>query len=118
MLAQVLAANGDIQAKDVLDAAKAGDQAASAIVDQAVTYLGLALSHLGMVLNPSRIVIGGGVALAGDFLFSRLRQAFARYIPFSYVRESTQIIPASLGNDAGVYGAAWLIRSRMNPAYE
>lgn len=112
MLTQVLETHGELQAKDVLDAAKAGDPAALAIVDKAALYLGLALSHLGMVLNPSRIVIGGGVALAGDFLFSRIRQSFEHFIPFPYVSSSTQIHPASLGNDAGVYGAAWLISSR------
>lgn len=114
LLAQILEKQGDLQAKDVLDAAKTGDTAALAIIDQAAMYLGLALSHLGMVLNPARFVIGGGVSYAGDFLFSRIREAYNRFIPFSYVIESTEILPASLGNDAGVYGAGWLIRSRMN----
>lgn len=115
VLSHILKTNGNIQAKDVFDAAKTGDPAASAIVEEAVTYLGLALSHLGMLLNPSHIVIGGGVALAGDFLFSRLRKAFDRFVSFPFIRRSTQIVPATLGNDAGVYGAAWLIRSRMSP---
>lgn len=114
MLAHILDSQGEIQAKDVLDAAKAGDTAALVIVDQAAMHLGLALSHLGMVLNPARVVIGGGVAHAGEFLFTRIRDAFSRFIPFPYVVESTQIVPASLGNDAGVYGAGWLIRSQMD----
>lgn len=113
-LANVQAIRGDIKAKDVLDAAKEGDTAAVAIVEQAAMYLGLALSHLAIVLNPAKFVIGGGVAAAGEFLFSRIRESFNRFVPFSYVVESTEIVPATLGNDAGVYGAGWLIRARMD----
>ncbi|WP_289142479.1 ROK family glucokinase [uncultured Brevibacillus sp.] len=113
MLAKVLAVTGSIRAKDVLTAANAGDKAAVAIVDQVGFYLGLALSHLAIVLNPAKLIIGGGVAAAGEILFSRIRTSFARFIPFSYVVESTEILPATLGNDAGVYGAGWLIRSQF-----
>jgi len=113
LLAQILDEQGELQAKDVIEAAKSGDTASLVIVDQAAMYLGLALSHLGMMLNPARFIIGGGVAHAGEFLFSRIREAFNRFIPFSYVIDSTEILPASLGNDAGVYGAGWLIRATM-----
>ncbi|MED4909106.1 ROK family glucokinase [Brevibacillus centrosporus] len=112
-LAAALAQHGELKAKDVLDAAKEGDTASLAIVEQATLYLGLALSHLAILLNPAKIVIGGGVAAAGEFLFSRVRESFARFVPFTYVVESTQIVAATLGNDAGVYGAGWLIRSQM-----
>ncbi|MFD2368526.1 ROK family glucokinase [Brevibacillus sp. GCM10020057] len=113
-LATVLAEHGEIKAKDVFDAAKDGDSASLAIVDQAALYLGLALSHLAIMLNPAKFVIGGGVAAAGEFLFSRVRESFARFVPFTYVVESTEIIPATLGNDAGVYGAGWLIHSQLD----
>lgn len=112
-LAAVLAAKGDISAKDVLEAAVAGDAAALAIADQAALYLGLALSHLANVLNPAKFMIGGGVAAAGDFLFSRIRESFKRFVSFTYVVDSTDIVPATLGNDAGVYGAGWLVRSQF-----
>lgn len=110
-LAEALAKNGEIKAKDVLEAAKAGDAQAVAIVDQASFYLGLALSHLANVLDPEKFVIGGGVSAAGEFLFSRIRESFRRYVTFSYVADSCQIVPATLGNDAGVIGAGWLVRS-------
>ncbi|TRY24055.1 ROK family glucokinase [Brevibacillus sp. LEMMJ03] len=114
LLAEALARHGDVKAKDVLEAAKAGDAAALAIADQAAFYLGLALSHLAITLNPAKFVIGGGVAAAGEFLFSRVRESFRRFVPFSYVVESTEILPATLGNDAGVIGAGWLIRDRLD----
>jgi glucokinase len=112
-LAHILSRHGTIQAKDVLDAAKAGDEAAVAIVDQAAFYLGWALSHLANVLNPAKIVIGGGMSAAGEFLFSRIRDAFRRYVTFSYAADSCEILPATLGNDAGVIGAGWLVRSQL-----
>jgi glucokinase len=113
LLAETLARQGDIKAKDVLDAAKAGDAAALAITDQVAFYLGLALSHLAATLNPAKFIIGGGVAAAGEFLFSRVRESFRRFVPFSHVAESTEILPATLGNDAGVIGAGWLIRDSL-----
>jgi glucokinase len=113
-LAGILSQHGKIRAKDVLDAAKSGDEAAVAIVDQAAFYLGLALSHLANVLNPSRIVIGGGMSAAGEFLFSRVRDAFRRYVTFPYAADSCEILPATLGNDAGVIGAGWLVRSQTS----
>jgi glucokinase len=112
-LARILSQHGKIKAKDVLDAAKAGDEASVAIVDQAAFYLGLALSHLANVLNPAKFVLGGGMSAAGEFLFSRIRDVFRRYVTFPYVADSCEILPAKLGNDAGVIGAGWLVRSRM-----
>ncbi|GAA4725884.1 ROK family glucokinase [Brevibacillus fulvus] len=112
-LADLLQKNGQLRAKDIFDAAMAGDETSIAIVDQAAFYLGLACSHLANLLNPGKIVIGGGVSLAGEFLFSRIRQHFRRYVAFPFVAESCQILPATLGNDAGVIGAGWLVRSQL-----
>lgn len=112
-LAEILAKTGKIRAKDVFDAAKADDPAALAIVDQVAFYLGFALSHMANLLNPGKIVIGGGVSAAGEFLFSRIRDSFKRYVTFPFVVESCEILPATLGNDAGVIGAGWLVRSQM-----
>ncbi|UFJ41071.1 ROK family glucokinase [Brevibacillus humidisoli] len=111
-LAAVLEQNGALTAKDVFDAAKAGDAAAVKVVDDAAYYLGLGLSHLANILNPGKIVIGGGVAAAGDFLFERVREEFRRYT-FSHAAESCEIVPAILGNDAGVIGAAWLVHEQQ-----
>jgi glucokinase len=113
-LAQLLAQNGDLKAKDVFDAAYAGDQAAIAVIDQAAFYLGLACSHLANILNPAKIVVGGGVSAAGEFLFSRIRSQFKRFVAFPFVADTCEIVPATLGNDAGVIGAGWLVRSQMN----
>ncbi|MGD8191838.1 ROK family glucokinase [Brevibacillus ginsengisoli] len=107
-LAERLSSQGKVNAKDVFDAAIAGDEAALAIVDQAAYYLGLGLSHLATILNPAKIVIGGGVSAAGDFLFDRVRASFKQFtLPICY--DACEILPATTGNDAGVIGAAWLV---------
>ncbi|NGQ96592.1 ROK family glucokinase [Brevibacillus sp. SYP-B805] len=113
LLADALSKHGQLRAKDVFDAAHAGDEAAIAVIDEAAFYLGLALANLVNVLDPAKIVIGGGVSAAGDFLFSRIRQSFVRFLTFSFLADTCQIVPATLGNDAGVIGAGKLIHEHI-----
>lgn len=111
-LAERLSQKGSVNAKDVFDAALAGDESALAIIDQAAHYLGIGLSHLANILNPAKIVIGGGVSAAGDFLFDRIRSSFKQFaLPITY--DACEILPATTGNDAGVIGAAWLVYSHI-----
>lgn len=100
----------DITAKDVFDAAKAGDEVATRIVSRAAFYLGKAMSAVAAVLNPERFIIGGGVSKAGDILFDEIRNVFYKLTPDS-LQKGIEIIPATLGNDAGMIGAAGLFRS-------
>ncbi|MBS4199666.1 ROK family glucokinase [Bacillus sp. FJAT-49732] len=101
----------DITAKDIFDSAQAGDELALSTVDTLADHLGLALANIGSVFNPERIVIGGGVSKAGDFLLGKIEQAFKKYA-FKPVGESTEIVLAQLGNDAGIAGAAWLAANK------
>ncbi|MBF0849190.1 ROK family protein, partial [Streptococcus danieliae] len=97
-----------LTAKDVFDGAKEGDEFANKVIDKFAFYLGLACSQLANALNPSFIVIGGGVSAAGDFLLERVRKEYEKFA-FPPVRESTKLALATLGNDAGVIGAASLV---------
>jgi glucokinase len=99
-----------MMAKDVFDAAKAGDEVAARIVNRAAFYLGKAMSAVAMVLNPERFIIGGGVSKAGDILFDEIRDVFYKLTPDS-LQKGIEIVPATLGNDAGMIGAAGLFRS-------
>lgn len=96
-----------ITSKDVFVLAEQEDSFALMVVDKVCFYLGLACGNLGNTLNPSSIVLGGGVSAAGEFLRSRVEKYFNEYT-FPQVRESTKIKLAELGNDAGVIGAASL----------
>ncbi|WP_219834928.1 ROK family glucokinase [Paenibacillus sp. R14(2021)] len=97
-----------IMAKDVIDAAKAGDEVAARIVNRAAFYLGKSMATVAVVLNPQRFIIGGGVSKAGEFLFEQIREVFRKATP-AMAQEGVEIVPAILGNDAGVVGAAGLI---------
>lgn len=102
--------NGDeVTSKDIFDAAKEGDVYANLIVDKFVHYLGLAVSHIANTLSPSHIVIGGGVSAAGEFLRAKIAEQAYDYT-FPQIRQTCQIVLAELGNDAGVIGAAQLVK--------
>ncbi|KAF0994509.1 ROK family glucokinase [Geobacillus sp. TFV-3] len=101
--------NGDVTAKAVFDAAKAGDALALEVVDEATYYLGWALANAANVTNPEKIVIGGGVSKAGDMLVERVAAHFRRFA-FPRVAVGAKLVLAALGNDAGVIGAAWLAK--------
>jgi glucokinase len=98
----------EVTAKEVFLAAQAGDAFALSVVHYAADVLGRAIAGLAVTLNPGRFVIGGGVARAGELLFGPVRKAFAEYAPYTVV-EKTDIVPATLGNRAGVVGAAGLV---------
>ncbi|MBS7576256.1 MULTISPECIES: ROK family glucokinase [unclassified Enterococcus] len=100
--------NGEaVTSKDIFSKAQAGDKFAVLVVDKVCFYLGLAAGNLGNTLNPSAIVIGGGVSAAGEFLRGQVEDYFNQFT-FPQVRQTTKIKLAELGNDAGIIGAASL----------
>lgn len=97
----------DISAKMVFDHAKAGDKLALAVVDKACYYLGLAMAHIAQVVDPEAFVIGGGVSKAGDIITETVKKHYNKYVIDSLKDKEFKL--ATLGNDAGIYGAAKLI---------
>lgn len=93
--------------KDIFDAAKEGDKAAMIVVDKLAEYLGIAAAHIACVTNPQVIVIGGGVSKAGKFLLDKIEEKYMERA-FKACRNAKFAL-ATLGNDAGMYGAAALI---------
>lgn len=104
----VLRKAGDrVTAKDVLDAAKEGDELALEVTETVGYYLGVALATASMIVDPEVFVIGGGVSRAGQFLLDVIRKYYEQFTPIS--KNKARIVLATLGNDAGIYGAARLI---------
>ncbi len=99
--------DGEVTAKTVFDAVKAGDPVANEIAEQFGEYLGKGLAAIANVVNPEIFVIGGGVSKAGDILLKLVRPAFDKYA-FAPCR-AAEFALATLGNDAGIIGAAALI---------
>lgn len=97
----------DFAAKDVFDAARNGDKLAQREVDEMADTLGLALSIIAETADPEMFLLGGGVSRAGDILLNAVAGHYQEYA-FSSCR-ATPIKQASLGNDAGIYGAVRLV---------
>ena len=98
---------GQVTAKAVFDAVKAGDRVAIRIAETFGEYLGKGLAAVAGVVNPEAFVIGGGVSKAGDILFSFIEKNYRNYV-FHGSRDAKFVL-ATLGNDAGICGAAKLI---------
>lgn len=94
-----------VDAKFVIDCAKAGDSTAKAVFDAYVDHLAAACVSVIHLLDPEVIAIGGGVSHAGDFLFEPLR---AKVLEKCFFSSCGDIVPAVLGNDAGMIGASML----------
>ena len=97
----------NVTAKDIFDAAKAGDELAKELVDELGEILGSTLSNMACVVNPEAIVIGGGVSKAGAILIDTIKEHFQENA-FHACRE-TRFELATLGNDAGIYGCMCMI---------
>lgn len=103
-------ANPDITPYVVSEAAKQGDPVAKRIFTIMGEYIGVGLASVVNLLNPEKIIIGGGVAAAGDILMNPIKETLVkRAMPISGA--AVEVVPAQLGNTAGVIGASLLIKS-------
>lgn len=98
---------GKANAKEVFDAAIAGDADMEAVVEKVSMYLGKALATAAGIVDPECFIIGGGVCAAGEYFLERIRKYYSQYV--FHPSKDTRIVKAVLGNDAGMYGAARLV---------
>ncbi|MGD9498664.1 MAG: ROK family protein [Armatimonadota bacterium] len=102
---------GALTGRDVGEAARAGDALAGRVVSEAAGWLGIALANAGHLLDPERIVVGGGVAELGELFLGPLRASYRAHI-FGPATQ-TPLLAAELGYDAGVIGAAAVAMSEQ-----
>jgi glucokinase len=91
-------------------AAKQGNEIALTAFNKQADWLGSACASYTLLLDPQAIVIGGGVVDAGELFLNPVRQAMEKYMPFAGTHLLPKIIAAKFGNDAGLIGAAELVR--------
>ena len=108
-LKEVLETNGEITCKDVYEHTAAGDELARQITEVTAEALGLLCINMLHTTEPKRIVFAGGMIAAGDILLERIRYYFNKHI-WNLRAESVEICFATLGEDAGITGAAALAR--------
>lgn len=97
----------EVGGKAVWDAVKAGDELANEVAEQFGEYLGKGLASIADVVNPEVFVIGGGVSKAGEVLLPYIEKNFHKYV--FHACDGAKCVLATLGNDAGIVGAARLI---------
>ena len=98
----------NFSAKKVIDYAKQGDFISRKSIEESMRYLALAMANISLTLDPEIIVIGGGVSHAGPYLIDLIEKHFYQMVDPFIKKANIQI--ASLGNDAGIYGCAFLIK--------
>ncbi|MFH8386669.1 ROK family protein [Kitasatospora sp. NPDC018058] len=100
----------DVTAQQVAERAATGDRAAGAVWQEAVDALADGLASAVTLLDPERVVIGGGLARAGEPYFAPLREALAARLTFQTMPE---LVPAELGHEAGCFGAGLLAQDLL-----
>jgi len=108
-LKRVLDEKGRITSKDVYEHLAAGDELAKQITDGTAKALGLVCINMLHSTEPGRIVFAGGMIAAGDVLLNRIKDFFDEQI-WSLKKETVEITFATLGEDAGIIGAAALAK--------
>lgn len=93
-----------LTAKDIFDAAKAGDALALKLTDKFAQILGMALANIAQVVNPEAFIIGGGVSKAGQGLADAVKKYADSFV--MPTMRGIKVVLAELGNDAGIFGAA------------
>jgi glucokinase len=109
-------AGGDparVTAATVAQAAAQGDAVAAEVFERAGFYIGVGVANLLNLLNPARVIIGGGVSRAGELLFAPVRRT-VRALAFERPAADAEVVPAQLGDDVGAIGAAAVVFVRGN----
>lgn len=109
-LAQLERAAGQLSGTEVYQAIQERDPGALELLSELGSWIRQAIGSLVAVLDPEIVVIGGGVSAAGDLLLNPIREAYLEHLPARGFRPELKIVAAEFVNDAGVVGAADLVR--------
>ena len=111
-LAEAAASREGLTPRAIAEAAQAGDRVAQEVLEETGFYLGIGIANLVQLYDPEVVIVGGGIAGAGEWLFGAMRRtvyARARMVTF----DPERILSAQLGDDAGVIGASVLVLEHM-----
>ena len=109
LMAKIAEENGEVNGRTAFNAAKAGDAAGQAVVDQYRDYIASGLVSIINIFQPERIVVGGGISREGEYLLAPIREYCDKY-GYNKILKKADIQVATLYNDAGIIGAALAAR--------
>jgi len=103
-----------ITARTVVDAVRQADPLATAIWDETCHFLAIGIANVITLVAPEIVIVGGGVAAAGDLLFVQLRKRVPHFVSM-VPADKINIVPARLGTESGLYGAVAIARELISP---
>ena len=103
-----------ITARTVVEAVRKGDPLATAIWDETCHFLAIGIANVITLFAPEIVIVGGGVAAAGDLLFGQLRERVPHFVSM-VPADKINIVPAQLGTESGLYGAVAIARELVSP---
>ena len=112
IMGQIIAADDNITARTAFLARKNGDRRAAKVVSNYVGYIAVGIVNLVNVFRPDVVMIGGGVSHEGEYFIKMIDRAVRRHAFGGKQNHPPKVVPASLGNDAGIIGAAALVMPR------
>jgi len=104
-LEQIGSSESDLDARQIAERAKRGDVAAVKVFEETGFFLGKAIASAVNVLNPQKVIIGGGVALSFDLFYPELKKTLDSMV-FRMANQNLTVEPTALGYNATLYGAA------------
>jgi predicted NBD/HSP70 family sugar kinase len=102
----------EVTAQDVIEAAKSGNAGATQVLEETAQYLAIGILNLWRLLAPDRIILGGGVAQAGDVLLEPLKRAIVRLSP-ARTAINDYVVLSNLKGASGVFGAAAVVIEKL-----
>ena len=108
---------GEITAETVVEMVRSGDETARKIWDETIKYLAIGIGNAITLIAPEAVIIGGGVAEAGELLLEPLRRAIGKNVTMLPI-EKVKILKSSLGSESGVCGALMLARRTLKKTHE
>lgn len=112
--ASSLPAGCNPSAKEIAEAARAGDPLALETFNRAARYLGICLANYLHLFNPSIVVIGGGVSRSGEFFWKAMRETIDQFVLSDSYTKDLAILPAALGDNCGLLGALAMAHTNLN----
>ena len=107
---QIVSKNGKVDGRTAFDGMRAGDETARKVVDQYIRYIAIGLINMVNIFQPEVLCVGGGICKEGDTLILPLQKHIEAERFSKYSERQTRLTVAALGNDAGVIGAACLVK--------
>ena len=101
--------------RDIFDASDAGDPVAVRVIDRYVYHLAAGLANYINIFQPDIVALGGGISKRGEAFYRRINEEVERALDWMAPFVKREVMPAKLGNDAGIIGAALLA---TDPSYQ